>query len=247
MFVLSSMIFKAWLSNEFVPCTIYGPLRIGKSAYAIKVMAELHGMMNLYLEGKDPFTVTKEDWDYSIPFFQRYLKWHPKDYVDLLLSIQHTKELVSCWDDAGFWLHALEHQNPFVKAYSKYQNLTGIDFGGTIYTTPDPTWITKKVRGIPQMYTIKVIKATGNKKQPHKRLAKFYQSWMMPDMKKWGVKWVAVDRFDCMLPDEFYSWYYPLREKYNVMAKELLRKELSTLQDATLEKTLYAEHMIQSV
>ena len=235
-FTLSRDIFNAYLHGMFIPATVYGPVRWGKSSYGAQVMAEIKGMKTLYDQGKNPYRIKKYEWDWNLDYFKRFLQWHPKNYVDMLLSIT-SKQLANMWDDAGYWINALEHQNPFVKAYSKYMNLTGIDFGGTIFTTPDPTWITKKVRGIPQMYVIRIDLKTNENDTA--RLAWGYKNWKTPDGKRWGVRTEFIDEFDVMLPDDFYDWYYPLREKYNQMAKQLMRKELSSLQDVVLEKSLY--------
>lgn len=137
------------------------------------------------------------------------------------------KQKAFVWDDAGLWLNALDWNSPFVKATSRYLNVAGTDWGGLIMTAPLPTWISKKIRGIPQAITLKVRKVS--KAMPDNREAIAYRFWTAPDMKHTGVHKLWIEKFTRMMPDPFYWWYKPLRDTYADMAKKLMRKEVKTL------------------
>jgi len=135
------------------------------------------------------------------------------------------------WDDVGLWLYALDWNHPFIKAFGKYLNVARIDFGSIQFTAPLPTMVMKRLRDMPQVRTIKVIK--GNVDNPERRfkarIAKLYQMWISPDMKRSGVKQTHEDTFNAYLPDDFYGWYKPIRDYYAKMAKLMMSKEMGRM------------------
>jgi len=224
------MIMTAYESDEFLPIIPYGPLGYGKSAYAIKVAALIHGNFEYY-----NYEAVKD-----------CMVFHPKDFLKKCSEMEMDKRNpVLIWDDAGLWLHALDFQHPFVKSVAKYMNVARTDWGSIIYTTPWPTWIIKKVRGLPQCVIIKILKADmdlkPNPSDPtlllrHKyRIARAYRSWITPDMKKSGVKTMHEDYFDAYLPDDFFEWYKPLRDKYAEIAKRMMAKALKKMNLESIE------------
>jgi len=216
---------EAFKRDEFILVIIYGPLRWGKSALAMQVLAELYGT-----------------WNYEI--LKNYIGFHPAKVLKQWVAFSGKKQLAYCWDDAGLWLHALDWNSPFVKATGRYLNVAGTDWGGLILTTPLPTWISKKIRGIPQAITVKVRKTSGN--QPDHREGIAYRFWTAPDMKHSGVHKIFIEKFTRMMPNEFYSWYKPLRDSYAKLAKQLMAKELKTLpEDLEQEITRKAPPIVQ--
>jgi hypothetical protein len=135
------------------------------------------------------------------------------------------------WDDAGLWLYALDWNHPFIKAFGKYLNVARTDFGSIQFTAPLPTMVMKRLRDMPQVRTIKVIKR--NVDNPERRfkarIAKLYQMWISPDMKRSGVKQTHEDTFNAYLPDDFYGWYKPIRDYYAKMAKLMMGKEMGRM------------------
>jgi len=202
------MIKEAYYRDEFILAIIYGPLRWGKSSLAFQCLAEIYNT-----------------WDPEK--LKPFIGFHPSEVLKQWTSFQGKKQLAYVWDDAGLWLHALDWNSPFVKATGRYLNVAGTDWGGLILTTPLPTWISKKIRGIPQAITLKVRKVS--KAMPDRREATAYRYWTAPDMKHSGVHKLFREKFTRMMPDPFYYWYKPLRDSYATMAKTLMVKELKTL------------------
>lgn len=194
----------------------YGGLGYGKSALAFKVGAEVLGTL------KEPDYETLKD----------YIVFHPQDFLDISLNHRGMEKFI-IWDDAGVWLHALDYNHPFVKAVGRYLSVARTDWAALILTTPLPTWIANKVRSLPDAITVKIIKTANSKKNwKYKyRLAKAFRFWVLPDLKKTGVNPLWEDEFSAMLPDEFYKWYKPLRDKYALMAKQIMAAELKRLMD----------------
>jgi len=190
LFVTTDLIRKAFQKDEFHLIIIYGPLRWGKSSLAMQILHEVYDTWN-------PENLSK------------YVGFHPAQVLRDWSSFNE-KIMAYVWDDAGLWLHALDWNSPFVKATGKYLNVAGTDFGGLILTSPLPTWISAKVRGIPQAVSIKIKKVAGNKWQQDLRRGTAYRWWMAPDMKHSGV-------------------YKPRRDYYAKLAKKLMRENLKSL------------------
>lgn len=207
MLITTRMIKQAFRNDQFYLFIIYGPLRWGKSSYAAQVLAELY-----------------HSWDPEV--LKNYMGCDPRDVLKRWRA-QTKKELAYVWDDAGLWLHSLDWNSPFVRSVGKYLNVAGTEWAGLILTTPLPTWIAKKVRGIPQAISIKIMKCSGH--QPNRRIARAYRWWTHPDMKKTGVKKIYEDLFDVMLPEQFYEWYKPYREYFAKMAKQMAYDDLKTI------------------
>ena len=223
-FQLTKIINELYERDEFEPILVYGPLGFGKSAYAMKVVAELYAE-----DGKLNWEAVKER-----------VVFHPKDFVKRVLNMEK-RDKALIWDDGGLWLHALDFWNPFVKNVGKYLNVARTDLAALIITTPLPTWVITKVRGLPDAINIKIIKEGGpttpstmpDHPYPRKqRVAKAYKQWILPDMKKTGVREIFRDHFSAFLPNDFfYDWYKPLRDKYATMAKRLMRDSLEKTKD----------------
>jgi len=218
------------VNDEFTPFIIYGPLGFGKSAYAIKVAGHVLGSW-LGLDGPC----------YELYWFKKILGWHPIKVVAQWMMIKD-KLPVYIWDDAGYWLYALEFNHPWIKAVCKYMNVVRTDLGGIIFTSPLPTYITRKVRALPDLINIKIMKRYSSKdtKPSHQwaRLARAYYHWTLPDMKQTRVRKLYEDKFSCRIPDELYEWYKPLRDRYAKEAKRLIFREL---------RKMFGKEEVQSV
>jgi len=210
------MINTLYAQNEFKPFIVYGPLGIGKSSYAMKCVAEVYG-------GIDSL-----NWE----AVKTHLVFHPRDFVDYCTRMiekgQRAKVLI--WDDAGLWLNALEWNSSFIRAVTKYFNVARTNWAAIILTSPLPTYVTKKVRGLPDAITIKIIKTKNDLDAPQRcRCAKGYRFWIAPDMVKSGVREIFEDKFTAILPNTFYYWYLPVRDRYAKEAVSYMRKELESL------------------
>ena len=199
--------------TEFKLFTIYAGLGKGKSAYAIFALVEV--IMNWYKVRE------REAWE----LVKGFICFHPEQFFAKLRQIRDEgldRVPGIIWDDAGLWLYALDWNDPFVKALGKYMNVARSRLASLILTTPTPTWIIKKLRGFPDAFNVKIIKTTGNPRALWVREAKGYQEILLPDMRKSRVYHRFSDRFNCYMPDEFYKWYKPLRDAYEVLALDLI-------------------------
>ena len=83
---------------------------------------------------------------------------------------------------------------------------------------------------MPGVIRIKIIKRDGGiSDAPSKmfsRLALAYRPWISPDRKKHGVNKVFKDNYNCLIPDEIYEEYYPIRKHYAMLAKKEIRNTL---------------------
>lgn len=224
-FEISRKICEAYWRDEFQSVIVYGPFGIGKSVYSIKVLAEVLNDL------KSPVP-------YNIDELKKYLFFHPQDFVVKLMKTKERLKMI-IWDDAGYWLSAYDWNEPFVRAVQKYFNVVRTHFGGIIFTTPLPTWITKKLRGLPQSLNVKIVRAMSSEGPPSQRnarMAKVYRGWLSPDMKKSGVRLIAQDTFNVMLPKHIYEWYKPIRDKYANEAIMLMYDELKRLRAGKAKK-----------
>ncbi len=223
------------MRDDFNLVIISGPPRIGKSAYAIKVM----GQVVEYLKGQDIFEITEGE-KVRAPICQKYLGWDPHENVDRWLDI-FKRIPVFTWDDAGYWLFSLNWTDPLLIAVQQYMNVVGTDMNTLILTTPDPTWILSKIANMPGTLKINITKRTGGESDKDSNLfsrrAIAYKPWKYPDGKGGGVNKVMVDEFSCKLPEPFYSdWYKPTREAYAYNAKMARKKELLRRTSVQLRK-----------
>lgn len=214
---LARMICRNYLTDDFMLIVIYGNLRVGKSAYAMKILGQVYD----YLRGRP----------LSIDLVDQYFGWDPSEVVDDWWDIKKRQPLY-VWDDAGMWLYSLDWHDPLLVAIQKYFNVIGTDLNALILTTPDPTWILSKLINMPGTIRVKVIKREGGiKNNPYKlyaRRATGYKPYRSPDLKKTGVNRILTDDFSCYIPDDIYAFYQPKREHYAKRAKEQIRDVLSS-------------------
>jgi len=233
MFTVTALINKAHLFNEMRPFIVYGPYGYGKTAFSIKVLAQVYGKYD------EDGNLVEPCYDWHV--IRNHLFFHPKEFIDALLDSEKIKsqheydnEKIKCivWDDAGFWLYSLMWYDRFVKAVGQYMNVARTHFSSIIFTTPSPNNVIKKIRGLPQLITVKIMKASNDRfpSQRFRRIARGYRWWRLPDMKKQGVKPLFEDRFSCKLPDDIYEEYMKMRSEYADYAVLMMKKELEILQ-----------------
>jgi len=216
--ILAQQMCKNFRYDDFTLWIIVGPLRIGKSAYAMKA-----GFQVLEYFYDDPVT-----WDAIKP----YMGWHPAENVEKWLNVEERQPFF-IWDDAGMWLFSLDWSDPLMVAIQKYMNVVGTDYNNLVMTTPSASWILSKISQMPGMRRIKIIKRDGGRDTPTKlfsRTAICYQPWQSPDLKKHGVYKRFYDKYSCRIPDEIYKVYYPIRREYARLAKMAIKEQLALRQ-----------------
>jgi len=225
---LARIISRAYRFDDFLLVIIYGPLRMGKSAYAMKVLGQVY---EYYFNRP-----------LSPDLVQQYMGFHPADVVDHWCEI--TKRIpMYIWDDAGYWLYSMDWNDPLLKAVQKYINVIGTDMNCLMLTTPDPTWILSKLVNMPGTLRGQVMKRDGDSvsdapSKLYARKCRGYKPYRSPDLKKTGVNVKWDDDYSCYIPDDVYSYYRPMRENYAQMAKDAIRKVLLKEKDKELKDTV---------
>lgn len=222
---LAQLIIIAYRNDDFILPIIYGPPRIGKSVYALKVMFQVYD----HLFGWDKFRV-----------YENCLGYEPERVITDWS--QFTERMPGyIWDDAGVWLFTLDYHDPLLRELQRYFNVLATDLNCLMLTTPDPKWILTKIGKMPGSMWIRINKRRGIQRNPDTglrvldqyvpsvrfaRRAVSYAPWRAPDMKKEGVSHVVEDDFYCKLEDELYQYYKPQREFYAGLVKKRMREAL---------------------
>jgi hypothetical protein len=100
-FALSGLICNAFRYDDFLLVIIYGPLRMGKSAYAMKVLGQVYE----YFYGEK----------LSVGLLKKYMGFHPAEVIDDWMDITERIPMY-IWDDAGFWLYSMDWNNPLLRS-----------------------------------------------------------------------------------------------------------------------------------
>ena len=225
--------------NEFFGLIVEGKQRIGKTAYCCQSMAEAFGEWQ-YEEGPDDIVYAR----CVKPDYETVKKWivfPPKEFLGLIFDLPTDRQnKVLLWDDAGFWLFALDWYEPFVKAVAKYIQLAGRQFNVLLFTTPSRKMVSNKVmEAIPELLIARIKKATWLGRDSPKfkpRVAYIYERWDYPDGKKGGVYKQWMDIFDAILPDDFYNWYKPKSDQYLEIGRKILESEYRAMQRKLTKK-----------
>lgn len=216
-----------WLDGFFGLIT-EGRQRIGKTSYCSQVVAEALGTPEI---NKDVI-IARPDYAEA----KGWIVFPPKEFLDRVLET-YEKKPVLLWDDAGFWLFALDWYEPFVKTVAKYINLIGRQFAALLFTTPNKKLISSKVlEAIPDIYICRLTEIGKDKPKYKRRVAKAYERWDYPDGKRGGVHTRWTDYFNAILPDSFFNWYKPISDRYLEIGKRLLRKEVEVMAKKTAKK-----------
>ncbi|RLF99480.1 MAG: hypothetical protein DRN49_04330 [Thaumarchaeota archaeon] len=222
----------AYRLDDFFAVITEGVQRIGKTSLSSQASAEAFGEWEVYEVKKYGVNLpavgcTKPNYDKV----KEHMVFLPREFLNVVTRLETgKKQPVLIWDDAGFWLYALDWYEPFVKAVNKYIQLAGRQFSCIIFTTPSQHLISSKVlQAMPDFCLCRITKIGFDTPRRKLRQAKFYQRWDYPDGTKGGVYLYWVDRFDAMLPDEFYRWYKPISDGYLEQGKKLLKREVRRL------------------
>lgn len=215
MLAATQRVLELFDNDEFKIFIVEGDHGYGKSTYANKIIAESYSVNG------------RKNWD-TTQLFPRHLGFHPAQVLKIWMN-KNKRDKVFHWDDAGMWLNALDYQDPFVKAVGKYLQVARTDWACIVFSCIHHDDIANKIRNLRHAITIEVIKNSTHK-EPHKRLADadtYFKS--RKGQIRWRNNW--EENFNCHVPDQFYSWYNPLRKKYSKMAKKLMQDKLEKKKD----------------
>jgi len=227
-FSLARIIARAYRFDDFLLIIIYGPLRIGKSAYAMKVLGQVYE----YYFGRP----------LSPDLVQDFMGFHPADVVDRWIKIKRRIPMY-VWDDAGYWLYSMDWNDPLLRAIQKYINVIGTDMNCLMLTTPDPTWILSKLLNMPGTLRGKIMKNatptfSDSPSQIYSRLCRGYKPYRAPDLKKTGVNVKWEDTYSCLIPQDVYDYYQPMRRAYTDLAKQAIIDKLRDTKGVDHTKTV---------
>lgn len=245
--ILGNKINAEYRSDGFFGLVVQGRQRIGKSSYTQQSLAEATGKYErMFVKSlkREANVCVKRNYE----AVKEWVVFKPEEFLDLTLVVNEKVRAV-IWDDAGYWLFALDWYEEFVKAVSKFMQLAGTLFGAIILTTPNQTLISSKVMAsLPNYYICNVTKTSTDSYSVRPRVSKVYESWNYPDGKKGGVWTRWRDHFNAMLPDDYFAWYKPVRDEYLILAKKLLKREVRKLKKQVTqeEEAEYMEDVVKA-
>lgn len=221
---LSMMIIDAYNNNELILVVIHGKQGYGKSTYASIVLAQVYGYIYTIKNNPDA-----QEFKYNWSITKNYFVFKPRDF--LTLSRKQTNQSPGCCvDDAGMWLNSMDFTHPLVKATGKFLEVARTKWAAILFTCSDLRQVFSKIRDMPHVYTIRIIKRASSTKAPHRRIATIFEGWRSEDLKKSGRKTKYMDVVQyCHMPDDFYRWYKPERDKLADQGLDDLELQLDKL------------------
>jgi len=124
----------------------------------------------------------------------------------------------------------MDFNHPLVKATGKFLEVARTKWAAILFTCSDLKQIFTKIRNMPHVYTVRITKqGAGIKQQKNRRVAKIFSGWVSEDLKKSGRKTKYIDIFYAEMPESFYQWYKPERDKLADQGLDELELELDKL------------------
>jgi len=215
------------MNDDFSLVIIDGNLRVGKSTYAQKSIDQAHQ----YLFNRRVNTMKDLKW---------VMGWEPEEVVELWQA-NDERQPAFIWDDAGYWLHSMNWNDPLMISIQRYFNVVATDYNTMILTTPSPKWVLSKIANMPDMIRVRCTKRTGGKQDERyrkfARKAKAYKKWTSPDLKRGGVNTKWVDEYSCEMDQELYEEYHPIRVEYARKAKlDIIKRLNEARENAEIEQ-----------
>lgn len=244
------MILYAFFNDELILIVIHGKQGYGKSTLASIVSAQVYGALKVInktleedpklLKGKslskqrrvkikllerliEENAEFKYDWNST----KKNFVFKPKEFILLTLRIKKKKPMCIV-DDAGMWLNNMDYHNPFVRAVGRFFEVARTKLGAIVFTCSDLKQVFTKLRNMPHVYTIRIIKSREST-DIDDRIAIIHEGWESEDMKKSGRRKVMFDGFVAEMPDEFYRWYKPIRDKLADEGTRLMFEEFEKM------------------
>lgn len=197
--------------------TVYGPRRIGKSIYSLKVMKEVFEAYGCSEE---------EAWD--LAFHSMY--FNPADLLVSLNLLVKRREVwpVVCLDDAavGAGSHIWFTNRQMYYALNAVMNTVGTVVSGFILTTPNFEKMLDTFRDAEDIYRIEIVRlGEGWPRKASAYMIKILPSGTMRIRSKRDPRSGFVDEFSAYLVNDKYRRYANMRWPYTLQAtKEALDK-----------------------
>jgi Txe/YoeB family toxin of Txe-Axe toxin-antitoxin module len=216
-FITTLRIFEAYKRYRFFPMIVYGELGIGKSSFAIKLLAEVYGKW-------EDGTLVERNWD----AWKEWMVFLPEEFIKRIDELQAKGERAPLlvWDDAGLWASSQKFKDKFAISLSDYFNVARTDLASVIFTTPDPSWLLKRIREIPGICYGRITYKDEDNGARHKELRYLivYSTWKNVIEDKVGSRRLYSDMFDITLPNDVFKEYDKVRRKYAEVAKKKLEE-----------------------
>lgn len=234
-FITSKKILEAYHDYGFFGLIVWGPLRSGKSSFAIQLCAEVYGLLNdpnerwrkmIDLDDKEwvewvgkatKAGEVRPDWN----AWKKWMVFKPIDFFERVHEAQRQwKQLpLLVWDDAGLWASHYRWKEEFGVRLAEYFNVAASDYAGLIFTTPHPMWLLKQIRDVPGAYHGRIIREEREHHHWSRRI-RVYDRIIPPDYSKIYPKGLYEERYNVLLPPEVFREYDDVRRTYAWIAKE---------------------------
>jgi hypothetical protein len=208
---LSPLIIKAHqtadnVNKGNVSRIITGDAGIGKSCYAYKIMAKTHYDFNGYTKVDEE----EESYKYALD----NMIYRPGELFNKVCKQLDLDEqaLVWCADDASIHMG----RQLFDQDREMYRRLQGTvptlreNVSGWLITTINVTLLAKPLREFTRR---KVHVLPLAELDSYRRIAKHYEKWYFPDDVRFRIAINFQDKFSCLVPEPFFTWYHEKKIK----------------------------------
>lgn len=223
---------------------VTGSMGSGKSAYAIKLLAQLCGKLKVEerADGIKDLILEEPNWD----AWEKWLVFPPEDFAAKLEEAASAEKPFPClvWDDAGAWANKYIWYTPVAQRIANWFNTGRMSFSCMVFTTPDEDDLFTGIRNLRDNHLGKVAKVTGNPSDRWVRRNTVYQRWKSIDGRKRGVRRIYVDRYVCRLPDAVYESYRLVRKEYTKMLVDMIKRDMD---EDRAKRSLYFESFLKMV
>jgi hypothetical protein len=185
---------------------ITGDAGVGKSCYAYKIMAKTY---------YDFMGYTKlDEEENAYKFALENIIYRPYELFNMVQQqLDHDEQaLIWCLDDASVHMG----RQLFDQDREMYRKLQGTvptlreDVAGLLITTINTGLIAKPLREfIRRKVHIMPLAETDS----YRRVAKHYEKWYFPDDVRFRIAINFQDKFSCLVPEPFFSWYHKKKMK----------------------------------
>ncbi|MEM4218322.1 MAG: hypothetical protein QXZ09_09905, partial [Candidatus Methanomethylicaceae archaeon] len=138
-----------------------GNVGSGKTAYAIKTLAQLYGKLKVEeTDGGKELVLEEPSWD----AWKRWLVFPPEDFLRKLEDAANSDRPYPAlvWDDAGAWANKYIWYTPVAQRIASWFNTARTSYACIIFTTPDEDDLFTGIRNLKDNHIGRVCKVTGN-------------------------------------------------------------------------------------
>ncbi len=199
---------NAYRADECFGYIIHGNRGTGKTVYTCIIGSQVIG------------SIEEPEWGAPL---RKWIKFTPREFSELVKSTNFN-QIWFDWDDAGYWLNRLFWYDDFVKEALRYMTIQRTQFTAIMFSTPSLQMLPKKILEMEDIIRVRISKAESNLNHDitlsRPRVALLTVPWHSDFNSKAGCKFLYDEKFNGLFPDDFYSWYQPLRKEYLALASK---------------------------